>query len=92
MASVTGALYPRHHHLSGHSLAVLSQTQDAHDVDETGGEVKLAAELAGRVVEGKRVVVIVKSLTCEEQEVEVRNPRKYIRCRIQNLKDTGPLS
>lgn len=63
MASVPCALYPRQDRLAGDPLAVLGQAQEAHEVDETGGEVKLAAELAGGVVVGERVVVVVESLT-----------------------------
>lgn len=63
MAAVSGALYPGHDGLVGHSLAVRGQAQQAHEVDETSGEVQLAAKLAGRIVIGERVVVVVESLT-----------------------------
>lgn len=62
MASVSGALYPGQDHLAGHPLAVLGQAQEAHEVDEAGGEVQLAAVLAGGVVVRERMVVVVKSL------------------------------
>lgn len=63
MASVSSALYPRQDNLAGHLLAVLGQAQEAHEVDEAGGEVQLAAVLAGGVVVRESVVVVVKSLT-----------------------------
>lgn len=62
MAPITGALYPAVDQLTGHSLWVGRQAQEAHQVDETGGEVHFAAELAGRIVVGKCVVVIVEPL------------------------------
>lgn len=52
----------------GHPLGVRGQAQEAHGVDEAGGEVQLAAELARRVVKGERVVIVVKSLACKAQE------------------------
>ena len=73
MASVAGALYSGEDRLVGHSLAVLGQAQEAHEVDETRGNVQLAAKLAGCIVKGERVVVVVESLTCEEAETVVNN-------------------
>lgn len=55
----------------GHSLAVFGQAQEAHEVDETSGKVQLAAKLAGSIVIGERVVVVVKSLTCQVQDTVV---------------------
>lgn len=68
VAGVAGALYPGQDHLVRRSLGVLGETQEAHQVDETGGEVQLAAELAGCVVVRERVVIVVESLACGEQE------------------------
>lgn len=68
VASVSGALYPGQDHLVGHSLAVFGQAQVAHQVDEASGKVHLAAKLAGSIVIGERVVIIVESLTCNVQE------------------------
>lgn len=67
VTSVSGALYPRLDNLTGHPLAILSQAQKAHEVDEAGGEVQLAAVLAGGIVVGESVVVVVKSLTWTSQ-------------------------
>lgn len=63
VAAVTSALYSGHDHLVGHSLAVLGQAQEAHEVDETSGKVQLAAKLTGCIIIGECVVVIVKSFT-----------------------------
>ena len=60
----------------GHSLAILGQAQEAHEVDETSGKVQLAAKLAGCIVIGKRVVVVMKSLTCKTQETEMNSSYK----------------
>lgn len=57
----------------GHSLAVLGQAQEAHGVDETRGKVQLAAKLAGCIVKGERVVVVVESLTCKVKDRVVIN-------------------
>lgn len=67
VASISGALYSGRDHLVGHSLAVLGQAQETHEVDETSGKVQLAAKLAGCIVIGERVVVVVKSLTCRKR-------------------------
>lgn len=48
-------------------LAVLGQAQAAHEVDEAGGEVQLAAKLAGGVVVGEGVVVVVESFTWTQE-------------------------
>lgn len=63
VAPVARALYPGLHCLMGDPLAVFGQTQAAHEVDEAGGEVQLAAKLTGGVVEGEGVVVVVESFT-----------------------------
>lgn len=65
MASISSALYSSQDQLAGHSLAVLGQAQVAHEVDETCGKVQLATKLAGCVVIGERVVIIVEPLTCK---------------------------
>lgn len=67
VAPVSGALYSGHDHLVGHPLAVLRQAQVAHEVDEAGGEVQLAAELAGGVVVREGVVIVVESFTWKEK-------------------------
>lgn len=61
VAAVAAALHARTDHLLRHLLAVFGQTQEAHEVYEGGGEVELGAELAGGVVEGKRVMVVVEA-------------------------------
>lgn len=63
MASVSCALYSGLDRLAGHSLAILGQAQEAHEVDETSGKVQLAAKLAGCIVIWERVVIVVKSFT-----------------------------
>lgn len=73
VAPVSSTLQSGHDKLMGHSLAVLGQTQETHEVDETSGKVQLAAKLAGCIVIGERVVVIVKSFTWKEQETMVNN-------------------
>lgn len=45
---------------------VRSQTQEAHGVYEGGGEVELAAELTGGVVEGEGVMVVVEAFTWKQ--------------------------
>lgn len=88
MASVSGALYSGHDHLVGHPLAVLGQAHETHEVDETSGKVQLAAKLAGCIVIGERVVVVVKSLTCkrdiEEQFVlkTAQTENIYLTCHM----------
>ncbi len=72
VASVAGALYPGHDRLVWHSLAVLRQAQVAHEVDETRGKVQLAAKLAGCIVIGERVVVIVESLAWKVRKSKQR--------------------
>lgn len=67
VAPVSGALYSGHDRLVGHPLAVLRHAQVAHEVDEAGGEVQLAAELAGGVVVREGVVVVVESFTWKEK-------------------------
>lgn len=71
MASVSCALYSGLDRLAGHSLAILGQAQEAHEVDETSGKVQLAAKLAGCIVIWERVVIVVKSFTCKVQETRV---------------------
>lgn len=76
MAPVARTLSPGQHHIRGDSLAVLGQGQEAHEVDKTSGKVQLAAKLAGCVVIGERVVVVVKSFPCEEEKKEMSD-RKH---------------
>lgn len=47
VAPVPGAPYPGLDGLPGHLLAVCGQAQEAHEIDEVGGEVQRAAQLAG---------------------------------------------
>lgn len=68
VASVSGALYSAHDDLTGHFLAVRCQAQKAHEVNETSSNVQLAAKLAGCIVIGEAVVIIVESLTCKVQK------------------------
>lgn len=65
MASIASALYSAQDHLTGDFLAVPGQAQEAHEVDETSGNVQLPAKLAGCIVKGERVMIVVKSFTCE---------------------------
>lgn len=73
MASISRALYSGQDYFMGHSLTVLCQAQEAHEVDETSGKVQLAAKLTCCIVIGKRVVIVVKSLTWKAQETLVNN-------------------
>lgn len=75
VASVSRALYSGQDDLAGHAFAVLGEAQEAHEVDETSGKVQLAAKLAGCIVIGEGVVVVVESLTCWTQEKDVRESR-----------------
>lgn len=65
MAAVSGALSSSERSLFGHTLGISGQTKITHGVKETGGQVEFAAELAGGVVEGKRVVVVMEAFTWE---------------------------
>lgn len=71
VASISSALYSGHDQLVGHSLAVLRQAEVTHEVDETSGKVQLATKLAGCIVIGERVVIIVESLTCKVRKTTV---------------------
>ena len=62
-ARVARALYPGLHYVPGGPLPVRRQAQEAHEVDEAGGEIQLHAVLARGVVVWERVVVVVESLT-----------------------------
>ena len=62
-ARVARALYPGLHGFPGGPLPVRRQAQEAHEVDETGGEVQLHAVLARGIVVWERVVIVVESLT-----------------------------
>lgn len=72
MASISSALSSGHDQLVGHSLAVLRQAEIAHEVDETSGKVQLATKLAGCIVIGEGVVIIVESLTCKARKTTVK--------------------
>lgn len=61
VAPVSSALCPGQDGLAGHPLAVRRQAQVAHEVDETRGQVQLAAKLTGCIVVRKRMVVVVES-------------------------------
>lgn len=63
MAAVSGALSSSEGSFSGHTLGLSGQTQETHQVNEAGGQVEFAAELAGGVVEGKGVVIVMKAFT-----------------------------
>lgn len=67
MRPISCALYSGLDQFTGHSLGVSGQAQEAHNVDEAGGQVHFDAELAGCVVVRERVVVIVEALAyCTE--------------------------
>lgn len=60
---ITGSHAPLHDHLARHSSAVISLSDEAHEVDEGATRVEvLGAELRGRVVHGECVVVVVETL------------------------------
>lgn len=61
VAAVACSLYASSNRFLQHPLAVLGQTQEAHGVYKGGGEIELAAELAGGVVEGECVMVVVEA-------------------------------
>lgn len=63
MAPVTGAFGASPDEVSGDTVAVFSQSQDTHEVNEAGGKVQLAAKLTGGVVIWKGVVVVMESFT-----------------------------
>lgn len=71
VTSISSALHPGQDQLVGRSLAVLGQAEEAHKVDETSGKVQLAAKLAGCIVIGERVVVVVKSFPCKVEQTVV---------------------
>lgn len=68
VAPVSGALRPGQDHLAGHPLAVRRQAEVAHEVDETRGQVQLAAKLAGCIVIRKWMMVVVESFACKRKE------------------------
>lgn len=68
VAPVSGALRPGQDGLAGHPLAVRRQAQVAHEVDETRGQVQLAAKLAGCVVVRERMVVVVESFAYKDRK------------------------
>lgn len=49
------------HRLLGGPFVVGGKSQEAHEVNEPGGWVKISAKFTGRVVEGNGVVVIVEA-------------------------------
>lgn len=61
VAAVARSLHAGGDRFFHHPPAVFGQAQEAHQVYEGGGEIELAAKLAGGVVEGERVVVVVKA-------------------------------
>lgn len=65
MAPVSGALRPGQDGLARHLLAVRRQAQVAHEVDETRGQVQLAAKLAAGIVVRKGMVVVVEAFACK---------------------------
>lgn len=85
VAPVARALYSGLHRLAGDPLAVLGQTQPAHEVDEAGGEVQLAAKLAGSVVVGEGVVVVVESFTWTQKGFVCFSQRFFITNNFQNV-------
>ncbi len=65
VAAVSGALSSSEYGLFGHTLGISGQTKITHEVNETGGQIEFVAELAGGVVEGKRVVVVMEAFAWE---------------------------
>lgn len=68
VASISSTLYPSQDRLMWNFLAVLGQAQAAHKVDETSGNIQLPAELAGCIVIGESVMIVVKAFTCNVEE------------------------
>lgn len=68
VAPVSCALCTGQDRFAGHPFAVCRQAQVAHEVDETSGQVQLAAKLTGCIVIRKRMVVIVESLACKKND------------------------
>lgn len=61
VAAVACSLHAGGDRFFHHPPAVFGQAQEAHQVYEGGGEIELAAKLAGGVVKGECVVVVVKA-------------------------------
>lgn len=61
VAAVPRSLDATVDHLLRRLPEVRGQAQEAHEVDEGRGEIELDAELAGGVVEGERVMVVVEA-------------------------------
>lgn len=76
MAPVSGALCPGQDGLAGHPLAVRRQAKVAHEVDETRGQVQLAAKLAGGVVVRKGMVVVVEAFACKRPKQKKKKQPK----------------
>lgn len=68
MTSISSPLNPGQDCSLGYSLPIISQAQGSHAVNEECGEVEVPAVLAGGVVIGKGVVVVVEALTCKESK------------------------
>lgn len=60
-AAIPCSLLACKYQLLWYALTVRGQTQEAHEVYEGSGEIEPAAELAGGVVEGECVVVVVEA-------------------------------
>lgn len=70
-AAIPSPFLARLDHLLRSLLSVGDQPQPEHEVNEPGGGVELQAQLAGGVVEGEGVVVVVETLTWEtERELQ----------------------
>ena len=55
--------HPHLDHIRADGLAVIGLANECHAVNEVGGEVERVPPLAGAVVHGKGVVVVVEALT-----------------------------
>lgn len=70
-AAISSPFLARLDHLLRSLLSVGDQPQPEHEVNEPGGGVELQAQLAGGVVKGEGVVVVVETLTWEtERELQ----------------------
>lgn len=61
VAPIASPSFPSQDGLLGDLLAIAGQPQEAHEIDEGRGEVVVPAELAGGVIVGEGVVVIVEA-------------------------------
>lgn len=67
MAPIPGAFGAGHDKLTGDAASVFRQTQNTHEINETGGKVQLVAEFTGAVIIWEGVVVVMESFTWENE-------------------------